>query len=175
MEEMKIFDGPIFVQIREVDPDDYLEPKKSPGIYELTGHVMNDFEKKIFTVFQRIISEMEQLRKDIIESKIAKNDVGKTEAKIRELLDKKRHVKGLLYFSISDRLNMWGTNLGVTSGWKIIIPDDEAQREEIIATIEIPKELRHLFEKIEKAIREGLQEFKTGDVAMHCPGNDTVH
>ena len=134
-----------------VNLDQYIEPDKGKGIYELTGFFMNDFEKRLYTVFHQIIDESNQMRQRLSNNEIPSNEVGTIKAELAALKDKMNSVKNLMYFSISDRLNMWACNIGVSKGWKIIIPDEEAEKSETIVAIEFPQEFRRLFEMLAAA------------------------
>ena len=78
------------------------------------------------------------------------NKKGILNSEIRVLKMKFSYVKDPMYFSINDRLDLWDRSLGVSQGFKIVIPEVE----EIVQVIEIPIELPpELSEKI-KAILE---------------------
>lgn len=131
--------GGIMAEILAVKPEEYIEPKKSSGTFESIGETMNDFEKKAFTVMERYKVVMKE-KFNLIESEEIENkekEIIKVE--IMVLDDKRDMVRGLLYFSIQDRLNLWGVSrLGVSAGFKIIIPDEEANSERETTTIAIP-------------------------------------
>jgi hypothetical protein len=85
---------------------------------------MNDFEKAVFTVMSQVDDQIkdrvDQIKAEEISLKVSR--VFKTE--ISELKDKHNMLKGLLYFSIQDRLNLWNNDLGLSQGFKIVRPDE---------------------------------------------------
>ncbi|NTW27596.1 MAG: hypothetical protein HGA36_04685 [Candidatus Moranbacteria bacterium] len=148
MKECAMDVGELFARILMVNPEDYIEPEKGSGTFELTGHLMNDFEKRIYTVFRQLITENEQIFKKIEADEISKKEMGKVKAELIVLDDKIRSIKHFFYFLISDRIKTWGCSLGVSKGWKIIIPDTEAEKAEIAVALNLPKEFRQLFEAL---------------------------
>ncbi len=150
MKEEALGMGELFARVIAVNPDQYIEPDKGKGIFEVTGFLMNDFEKKLYTVFRQLVDESNQIRQRLSSNKIPSREVGKAEAELNVLKDKMNSVKGLMYFSISDRLHMWACSIGVSKGWKIIIPDEEAEKEEKeeMIVVELPQEFRRLFEML---------------------------
>jgi len=174
MENKEMKAGSVFEQIMAVTPDQYVEPPLAKGTFEVLGYYMNDFEKKAFTIMWNLSAQVKHLRKEFTEGKIGKSNVGKVRAQIRELLDKNEAIKDLMYFYIADRLNMWGTSLGVSKGWKIIIPDEEAEKETVTIAIGVPPELKEVLEMIEKAIKQAGGLHKTSSGAYVHPGTDTI-
>lgn len=183
MEKCVMEAGELFARILAVKSEDYIEPEKGKGAFELTGHIMSDFEKKVYTVFRQLTAEIDQLRQKMESNEIPKNEIGKIKAELNVLNDKINSTKNFFYFLISDRIKMWGTDIGVSKGWKIIIPDIEAEREEIALAVKIPRELSQLLEALKNAIRSEVKIEKedTSTVSnmirnmVHQNGSKTFH
>jgi hypothetical protein len=175
--------GELFARILAVKSEDYIEPEKSKGMFELTGHLMNDFEKKVFTVFRQLHAEINQISKEMEEGRISKNEMGKANAEINVLRDKAHSVKQLFYFFISDRIKMWGCSIGVSKGWKIIIPDMEVEGGDVSAAIHFPREFNQFLEALKNALggMNKVEDENTSTVSamvrnmMQQNGNKTVH
>lgn len=136
--------GNLMTKVMQITSDQFIDPPKNSGIFEVLDERMNDFEKAVYTVMSRTqvsITELEEKRE------CAKLPSGKKTSLAREakeLEDQFQMLKGILYFSIQDRLNRWGCRLGVSKGFKIVIPEEEVA----IIRISVPSEFHKVFKKL---------------------------
>lgn len=169
----------IMAEILAVKPDQYIEPEKGKGIFEVLDERMNDFEKAAFTVMKRYQMAIKE-KVDLIESGEPKiREKSALEAEINFLRDKRAMVLHLMYFSIQDRLNRWGTPLGVSKGFKIIIPDEEENQSVKSITIAIPAGVI-LADILKGAISEAMKKAEGNQFddllrSMGDTGKVTVH
>jgi hypothetical protein len=140
--------GSLIEEVLWVADDDFVDPPKSGGIFEPLDEQMNNFEKAVFTVMHRlgkeIDSKIEAIKGEEITIKLARE----FKVEISECRDKREMLKNLLFLSIQDRLNIWNKTLGVSQGFKIIIPDESECSHGIAIELPDPTSLMELLNKV---------------------------
>lgn len=154
--------GGLTEEIKSVKVTEYVDPSKNGGSFEVIG-IMNDSEKSMFTVLTRVSGSIKEKIELIKKGEISVNESRSLAAEIGDLHDKHRMLKGLLFFSIQDRLNIWNKQLSLSQGFKIVEPI--VSEEEICGhciSIEIPgadkimEVLSSFFKKAEGFAKEGV-------------------
>lgn len=167
--------GGVLEQINGVQPHQYVEPPKHEGTVEVTGYYMNDFEKKTYTVMTRIREQIKGMEELISKKETSANEKSRLNLELNTLRQKFSYVKDLMYLSINDRLDFWDKSLGVSKGFKIVIPEIQEA-----TVVEIPIELpSHLAEQlkdfIEKALKDKTECTTTKSPRFNSAGNNTLH
>ena len=137
MENTQIVEDDVLVRILSVKPEEYIEPKESKGKYEESGFLMNDFEKKVYTVFQEFVNEFADLFEKLSSENHSDEEMAKLQFEVNVARDKAESTRNFMYFIIPNRLNLWGHDLGVSKGWKITFIDVEAEVQERATSMEI--------------------------------------
>lgn len=140
--------GGLMAEIVAVQVDQFIEPPKLSGIFEVFEERMNHFEKAVYTVMHRIQQQIETNVNSLASPETASDKKGAIESEIKVLADKFAMAKGLLYFSIQDRLNRWNIRLGVSQGFKIAIPEETEAVKTISIAIPVPEELAEMLKSV---------------------------
>ena len=98
---------------------------------------MNDFEKKVYTVFQEFVNEFADLFEKLSSENHSDEEMAKLQFEVNVARDKAESTRNFMYFIIPNRLNLWGHDLGVSKGWKITFIDVEAEVQERATSMEI--------------------------------------
>ena len=133
--------GALFQEVLAITPAEYVEPEMHEGSFEVTGYFVNDFEKKIYTLMRRIQAEMEKFDPEDLKD-------GAKRKQISVLMDQVTALRHMFYFFISDRLKIWDTNLSVSRGWKIIIPEVKDERPAATTVVISAEALKVILEKM---------------------------
>ncbi len=163
--------GGLLELIAGVQDHQYIDPPKHEGMYEFFGQRMNDFEKRAFAVMCRLEQQIQEKTAVASSKETSFNRRGILESEMRTLGKQHNSVRSMMHMSIKDRLNIWDKPLGVSKGFKIVIPEVEA-----ITVIEIAMELpQERKDAIEAAIRESKSTKGEKAKVYPFPSHSTMH
>ena len=107
------------LELNSIDNDHIIEPDYEMETEDTVVGTMPEMSKKLFTLGILLEKDANQ---HMLDSKYCMDKSKKLEleAKAQELAIKCSVVKALVWIDIRDTLGLWGTNLGVRCGFKVV-------------------------------------------------------